>query len=253
MKSLWCGLIVLAVIFCTSETRSQEEDLSRGLLHVTSNIAQARVYIDSAYAGTTPLESYPITAGKHAVCVLSENDQRWTTTPACREIEVLPRQEIRLTVEVPRQLKISSEPYGAQVVYHDSVLGRTPWIFSTVVGQGTITLSKDGYENLTLVFDPSTSLLHGSLISKQGNGTSFLEREESRSITPIVVTASSAVLTGVAAAYLKIQADNLYNSYKNTGNASDLDRVHRLDTAAGFALVASQFSIALLTYFLLSR
>jgi len=176
----------------------------------------------------------------------------------CKEVDVMLGKETRLRLDVLRSIQITSEPYGAAILYRDSLLGETPFIFSTYAEQGIVRISRDGYENLSLAFDTSTSLLHGSLVPGLGPRNNFgqsiyLDKEESKNILPVVVTASSAVVTGIAAAYFKIRADNLYSDYKTTGNAGQLDRIRQLDLASAVALGASQLSLILLTYFLLSR
>lgn len=240
---------------------SQDHNVSMGRLSVTSNVRSAKVFVDSTEAGVTPLVNHPVTPGKHVVCVVPIHkdgyNRSWTTNAVCENVEVDSGEESRLTFTIPRSLQIVSEPYGARISYGDSIIGETPAFVSTFAEHGSVTLSKDGYENLILMFDTSTSYLYGSLRSIRLMGddhsTLYLEKEEARSTVPIVITASSAVLTGIAAAYLKIQADNRYSDYRNTGSAERLNQVRRLDVASGIALGVSQLSLALLTYFLLSH
>ncbi len=248
----FCSLLFHLVAY------SQESNRPYGKLSVTSNIANIDVFVDSVLVGLTPLDAMHVTTGKHTVCVASEGFRSWMASPVCREVDVTIGEETRLRLDVLRSIQITSEPYGAAIFYRDSLLGETPFIFSTYAEQGIVRVSKDGYENLSLAFDTSTSLLHCSLLPSLGPhnnfaSTIYLNKEQSKNILPVAVTASSAVVTGIAAAYFKIRADNLYSDYKTTGNREQLDRIRQLDLASAVALGASQLSLILLTYFLLSR
>lgn len=250
--AIWCG-----VMSCSSLVLSQDHGGAMGRLSVTSNVARAKVFVDSMYVGVAPLTDYHLNSGKHLVCVVPSNIQNWLLTSVCDEVEVDSGGQARLTLNLPRQIRIASEPYAARISYRDSIIGKTPFILSTFAENGMITLSKDGYENLTLTFDVSTPFLYGLLVSQGGASNNlsslYLEKEELRNTVPIIVTASSAVVTGIAAAYLKIRADNLYSEYRTTGNTEQLRQIRQLDVASGVAFGISQLSLALLTYFLLSR
>jgi hypothetical protein len=62
----------------------------------------------------------------------------------------------------------------------------------------------------------------------------------------------ATILSGVAAAYFKIKADDRNALYELTGDPALRDETHRLDTAAGISLLATEIGFALLTYYLLS-
>ena len=249
--------MLLSILLFSPKANSQEDKLPCGKLNVASNLAKAKVFVDSILVGLTPLHSFPVTPGNHTICVVAGDDRGWIAHRACEEVHVVTGEEIRLTLNVLRSIQITSEPYDATIGYHDSIRGETPFIFSTHAGQGMITISKDGYESLSLAFDTSTTLLHCSLVPRRGLSDDvskvYLDKEESRNVLPVIITASSAVVTGIAAAYFKIRADNLYRDYTNSGNAEQLDRIRQLDLASGLALGASQLSLIVLTYLLLSR
>jgi hypothetical protein len=67
-----------------------------GKIQVASEPAGARVSIDNAYLGVTPLISGTLLAGKHNVRVEADNRFPWTS-----KVEVLPGQEL--------QIKLSTE------------------------------------------------------------------------------------------------------------------------------------------------
>jgi hypothetical protein len=69
----------------------------------------------------------------------------------------------------------------------------------------------------------------------------------------LYVAGAATIIAGATSAYFKLKADNRYSDYIRTGNATSLAEVDRLDTAAGVALAATQISLGLFTYFLLSE
>ncbi len=248
---------LFTILLYSPKAISQEGKPPHGKLSVASNVLKARVFVDSILIGLTPLDHFPVTPGTHTVCVIAGDDRSWIANKACERVLVAAGEEIRLLLHVLRSMHVTSEPYGATIVYRDSVLGETPFIFTTHAQQGIITISKVGYETLSLTFDSTATVLHCSLVSGRGLSddvaTLYIDKEESRNGLPVIITASSAVVAGIAAAYFKIRADNLYHEYTISGNPEQLDRIRQLDLASGVTLAASQLSLILLTYFLLSR
>lgn len=252
--SLHPGNILAMVALMPAHPFSQDST-SAARLAVTSNLPEAVVFVDSVRAGLAPLRNFALMPGLHIVCVAAPDPQRWIVPSRCESVVALAGDTIELSFDLHYQFRITSEPYGARVMAGDSVLGQTPFVFSTQRPQSVVTLLKDGYENLTVVLTYSDPYVYGMLkpLQQARDLPVYLVREESNSILPIVLSASSAVVSGAAAAYLKIQADNLYSDYRMTGSAANLERVRQLDIASGVALGISQLSLAVLSYLLLSR
>lgn len=222
---------------------------------VTSNIPNARVMINSRDVGNTPLRDFMLPEGNHVICVISEDARRWLTEAVCETVDVKGR--LQLEMRLPRTIAITSEPYGASIVFKDSLLGITPSVVPISDDTGLLRLTKEGYDDVTLLFDATISSLHSVLKQKETqsgvNRWLYLEKEESRTIVPVVVSASSAVLSGAMAAYWKLRADDVYREYRRTGDPAQLNRIHDLDLASAIALGLSQASLAFLTYLLVSQ
>jgi hypothetical protein len=69
----------------------------------------------------------------------------------------------------------------------------------------------------------------------------------------IWASGGAAVVAGIAAAYLKITADDRNETYLKSGNSAVLDERKKLDFAAGVALIATQLGFMLFAYFLLGE
>lgn len=250
-------IIALLLCFCTGGFSSalSQDSVHTVRLTVISNIANARVLVDSREIGLTPLQEFVVPEGRHTVCVLLPDGRRWIADAVCETVYV--KEAFRLQVRLPRTITITSEPYGATVIYKDSILGNTPLLVSMQDDAGVLRLAKEGYHDVTVMFDPSVSVFHGILKLKETPAEHarwlYLEKEESQTIIPVVVSVSSAVLAGAMAAYWKLRADDVYKEYQRTGDTGRLHRVHNLDLASGIALGLSQVSLAFLTYLLVSE
>jgi hypothetical protein len=246
------ALCVCPILFSSALSQNNPRTVR---VTITSNLPNSRVLIDSVDVGMVPLENYGLTEGRHTVCVVSGNDRHWITNAECRTIEA--KEGLQVHMRFPRSIRVTSEPYGSSVVYRDTIQGETPSLLWIPEDVGTVRLTKEGYEEVALIFDGSTSALHGVLKPKETviDGTAFLylEKEESQTALPVVISVSSAVLSGALAAHWKLRADNLYRDYQRTGDPANLNQIHQLDVASGIALGVSQLSLAFLTYVLISR
>jgi hypothetical protein len=222
---------------------------------ITSNVPDARILIDSLDAGVTPLRDFTLPEGRHVICVISGGTRRWFAEAVCETVDVT--DGLQLHMRLPRTIAITSEPYGATIIFKDSLLGTTPSLIPIHDEAGMVRLTKEGYDDATLFFDASIGSLHAVLKQKDiqsgNNRWMYLEKEESGAIVPVVVSASSAVLSGAMAAYWKLRADDVYREYRRTGDPAQLDRIHKLDLVSGIALGLSQASLAFLTYLLVSQ
>ena len=69
----------------------------------------------------------------------------------------------------------------------------------------------------------------------------------------LYLSGGAAVLSGVAAAYFKIRADNRYNDFLVSNDALLRSESKNLDTTAALFLVATQVGLALFIYYLMSE
>jgi hypothetical protein len=71
---------------------------------------------------------------------------------------------------------------------------------------------------------------------------------------PLLVTGGGiAVVSGIATAYFKIQADARYDKFLASGDRELLQETHRYDTMAAVTLALSQIGLAIVAYCLLSE
>jgi hypothetical protein len=81
----------------------------------------------------------------------------------------------------------------------------------------------------------------------------FTDSDNNGSSLRLYISGATTIIAGAASAYFKVKADNTYSQYVRSGDPNQLSEVNRLDTAAGIALVATQISLGLFAYFMLSE
>lgn len=226
-------------------------------LTVTSPIAGVKVVLDTTLLGTAPVTDSALAPGSHILTFVHPAGNLWIHPASIETLDVSAGASIVREARFQRWAHITSDPYGAQVRAGDSLLGETP-LYAPLDGfGGTITLSLPGYADAVLPLSDSSAEIH-ALLAPLSPGAAlprspFLAYEQSTNSLPIIATAGVTVIAGVAAAWTKIRADDLYDEYQQTGSQTALDNVRRLDVASGVSLVASQAGLLLLGYLLFSR
>ncbi len=81
---------------------------------------------------------------------------------------------------------------------------------------------------------------------------SSLETKLSRRQVLGIAAGGVMIVSGIAAAYYKDQANAQFNDYVATGNRDNLEATHSLDARSNAAFVVTQLSFVLLAYILTS-
>ena len=228
----------------------------RAMISVQAALPGVRVYVDSQYVGTTPFDSIRIADGIHILRFIHPQAKRWVNEAITETVSVHPGEFLIRKVVFPDFLFVTSEPSGATVRAYDRMLGETPLSLRSSDAPTFITISKDGFQEATVpaatTVDVSLQPLVGTALAASAISP-FLSTNDTKTSLPIYLTTAAAVISGTAAAYFKIKADNAYSDYRQNGDQASLDRVHRNDTFSGVGLVACEVNLLALTYFLFSR
>jgi hypothetical protein len=166
---------------------------------------------------------------------------------------------------------IDSYPQNASVYLNDSLIGCTPIrFFPSIIDTSKIVqfkISLEGYYDYILNFEKGSqalkinktiSLIPKSERSAYVNKDIAQKNEESyfktpRKIIPITVCGVITAGSGVLSYYFKQLANDRYDDYLNTGDASYLDKKHKYDVISGVSLVLFQAGLAGVIYFLLIK
>jgi hypothetical protein len=118
-------------------------------------------------------------------------------------------------------------------------------------------IRKSGYEQtaIHLAEDPFVTVSLKKMWQADQENEEYIGQSSVRSskTVELYITGAATILSGVAAAYFKVKADDRYQHYLRSGDDALLSQTHRLDTAAGVAIAATQVGLGLFTYFILSQ
>jgi len=150
---------------------------------------------------------------------------------------------------------INTQPSGADVIYKDSVLGKTPLILYTINDNDLIKIKKNGYKTSEIMIDVSNPNIYLPLETTLSleNSNIYLQKDAIHFKPSIYFAGGSAIIFGVNAAWLKLKADKYYNEYKLNGDSNVLKRMKKYDRLSAVSLVACQLSSIMLTYLLLNN
>jgi hypothetical protein len=119
-----------------------------------------------------------------------------------------------------------------------------------------LTILKDGYQQASIPLGDNVSNVNIQLIpldKLSNNPVEYLSHDETKPSVSLYFSAGGTVVFGVAAALLKIQADNNYQKYRLTGDQQSLKKVKYFDVSSGISLAACEISSFILAYLLLSQ
>lgn len=224
---------------------------------IQTTIEGARVYLDSDSLGITPLTIPSVKTGMHHIKLVPPDVENWLSEPILDSLLVQSSESGSQTFRYSfnQQFLILSSPSNAEVFSQDSLLGTTPLVIKTTLS--SLKLKKEGFEDTKIeISNAKRGILSAQLKKLWQNGaeeSTLKDENESGSSLRLYITGATTILAGAASAYFKVRADNSYGQYVSTGDPDKLSEVDRLDAAAGVALAATQISIGLFIYFILSE
>lgn len=270
MKSLRVYLSITAIAASSICARvSAQESNADSLLGappppvtILSNIDSSLVIIDGEQVGVTPLTLEKLSIGLHRLTMHHPDFSNWLASSVSDTFRVVPGIPLTLRYRLEPRYIVTTSPFDAELVIGDSVIGKTPVAVNSEFFSNQLKspgVRKPGYEPVTLdLANAQRGILSVNLkrIWQNDNDQNEIFRPNNGQTSHTLrftLTAASTILSGAAAAYFKIKADNRYQSYRDTGDPALLSQAHRLDTGAAIALLVSQVSLGLFTYFVLSN
>ena len=267
MRSFGIYLLLSVLLNCKNgaaqvATSDSLEDRHSPAITILSNIDSCLVIVDGERTGVTPLTLEHLARGQHRLTLYHPDISNWLAGSISDTFRVTPGVPLTLRYRLEPRYFIATSPFDAEVVIGDSVVGKTPVALGSEFFSNELKpplVRKSGYEPVPLdLSNARRGILAVNLkrtwqndadqngIFRQNNG-------QSSHTLRLTLSAASTVLSGAAAAYLKIKADKRYQAYGDTGDPELLSQTRRLDRGAAIALLATQISLALFTYFVLSN
>ncbi|MBX2992707.1 MAG: PEGA domain-containing protein [Bacteroidetes bacterium] len=223
---------------------------------ILANIEGAYVFLNGDSVGTTPLLNYASTPGFYHLRIVSPDVESWLSDPILDSLTIEEGTTREFSYTFERKVLIVTTPSGAEVTVKDSVLGTTPLVLKTE--HPSLKLRRPGFEETTIDLASAKQGIITAQLKRQWQHDSDEtalndETGEGTGSLRLYITGATTIVAGAASAYFKVRADNLYGQYIRNGDPAQLSEVNRLDTAAGIALAATQISLGLFTYFVLSE
>jgi len=150
---------------------------------------------------------------------------------------------------------------------NDTLIGETPVrFFPSIIdtsGMNEIKIRKDGYYDFVFSLDKTSFPINKTiyLTEKAGNLVSIQEKrglanretyfKTPRKILPIAVSSILTAGSGIMSFYFKQLANDKYDEYQLTADASLLYKKRKYDIISGISLAVFQIGIAGLIYFLI--
>lgn len=254
---LAASVLLSSLMHASGTTQDSAGTRSFSTLTVQSSPESARVSIDGLSLGFTPLTIDSLSSGMHLLTLQHPDAESWLTEPVADSIHFTEAEHKMLRFDLRTRYIISSSPFGAEVVLRDSVIGTTPLIAPSEFAQQSLLLRKPGYEPASIQLSKVNviSVPMKKIWQSDANGDPHFREYDGTRKKPIglYISGVATVVSGVAAAYLKTRADDRYQGYLRTGERHLLSDTRHLDTAAGIAIIATQVSLGLFTYFILSQ
>lgn len=214
-------------------------------LFVKSNKSRSALFINGKFIETGNNISVNLAKGNYEL-VLKEDEYSWGAEVFTDSI-FINECGVSVTKEYDFKEKIyfTTNPSNVWLYNNDTIVGYTP---SYIPGDlRNLTLYKPKYETKTIDLVNINKNISADL--KQ----SIFEDDKEFPDTPLFkVLIGSAIALGATAAYYKIQADDSFEQYENTGNQKYLDDTDKFDIYSGIAFTALQVNFGALIYFFLT-
>lgn len=245
----------------TNEVTPGDAARQSSTVTITTDVPGAEVFINGIASGRTPLTLDTLQPGVYRLAIAHPKGESWFVDTIQDSLAISDGENKTLSYTFEKRLLLTSDPFGAFVYAGDSLIGTTPLVLQAGAGsmRAELFLQKPGYERTRVdLRDHATPLTPIQLQRGMLSGperdvlAGELYRPESAPLR-LYLSGAGAILAGGAAAYFKVRADNAYADYRASANPALLSKTKRLDTAAAIALVATQVSLGLFSYFLLAE
>jgi hypothetical protein len=253
MRTIHYILLSCLFIAATGFGQSNSTEIS-----ITSSPTGAEVFVDTAYAGITPL-SIELSAGKHLLKAAYPSFRDWNAVSVADTLFSSPGAILKKHYSFGGATLIDSDPSSAHLSNRQVRLGTTPYYYHSASANDTLRVDKNGYLPFLLITDAGMNpwqriqLEPISGIQPDMPRSVFFNGEISNGRNPFLAIAAGTAMVASAstAALLKNQANEAYDRYLVTREPHLKDRTDRLDVYSTISIVLTEISFAVLAYVLL--
>ncbi len=247
--------IFFAVAFFLVDCLPQElRAQAVGYLSIRAAEENIVALVDSKTVFVLPVDSMRLTVGSHTVKI--QNVAQWNALVLDTTIVIAADNVSLLTIPERFMYTIFSEPSGADVTVHDTMLGVTPLSVTTDRPMSLpLALSLSHFE--TLMIDPPLQPVTRAKLFPDGTSESNRVLVGSHSIRNysgwIYGSITAGIFSGTISVLAKTRADNYNDNYLSTGNLSQRDKSKTFDLVAASTLLITEVSFGVLSYLLLTQ
>jgi hypothetical protein len=263
MKSRHCfcgpAAVLAAMGFFAVHAMAQRADsagTNAATLRISSEPDSAIVFLDGTRAGSTPLDLEGLAPGPHTLRLVVGEPGNWFSDVTRDSLVLEPGSERQVHYRLDHRFAIMTMPSGAEVLIGDSVAGTTPILISCELARSeSVQVRMKGYAGVGVTVPSDGGSAVVLQLTPEGGAGSEVQRpvEEGSRLTSILITAGSVAISGAAAAYFKVSADEKNTRYLSTGDPTLRTQRDQRDMDAAVALVAMQVSLGLLVGLLLAE
>jgi len=263
MQSKHLFLIIIAfVILLNLPVLAQDsgrEQNAPGFISIISTRDSIAVLLDHRLIGFTPIVLQPISTGKHELQASPRHSTAWEQPAWRQNFEIAASETLFFRVEIPRQIYLNSQPFGASVLRENRIIGTTPFYYQSFDSTTSLlVLRKPGYLDY-LIKLPELKNSSVQALLKENNEikesqvqfTSLIQSRQKRKKMLTYSMLGLTVASGISAIYFKQQADDRYRDYQSASQPSEMNRLfdetQRLDnyTAVSYGLFQISFITSL--------
>lgn len=256
------GRLILGLFIACSSVLGQSSLTpdSLGVLSVATTPPGADIYLDSTYLGKSPLVSPPLAPGGYQLRIFYPSVMSWNPLRMHDSADIVGGSRIEKQFDLGTHLRIHSIPSGGTVTADRFPIGTTPFLLnSPTTGLGELRIFREGYDSVVL----SPRQISEGFVQIRLHPTPGTEATPGPAdlVTPTTgadgwttyASAATMVVSGIASALLKDQANKEFDRYLVTKDAATLSKTRGLDKGAAITLAVSQISFVILAAILLSE
>ena len=258
MKFVFVGCLIL----CSTLSAQTAQTDSMSVVSIRTSPSGADVYIDSLFAGKSPIQNFSVARGQHSIKVYYPSVFAWNAVVTRDSLDTSGGGPVEKRITVGDIVRVESDPPGGSVLRGTSMLGSTPlYLRSDESMGGDLLIRKEGYDSLQVpLSERNNGLIYVKLKPKSAFGSpdrsGDVLTEQGHLATDHWLTYASGatmIASGVASAWLKDRANRDFDMYIQTNNAANLTSTRTYDRAAAATLLISSISFGILAYLLLSE
>ncbi len=233
-------LVLTLVIFFNAYAQDDKSTIT-----IQTNVDSAALFIDENFIGVASKFQIEEKIGIHSL-LLIDNLKRWNAETIEDTIVIKDTMELFLSYSFKSQTILNTNPQDVRVYENDSLIGFTPILLES--GFKNLTLEKPDYTSLIVT---SEEINKGQIPELRFDGEA--PNKEFYGSTLFTVLLGTAIALGAATAYYKLEADDLYEKYKITGDPGLVDNIDHYDGQSAGTFIAMEICVGTLIYFFLTN